>query len=63
MSFIAPTSAPDPAELRLEVLLRRNPGVDVNADVLIGLPAGGERGRNPMREPMNCEKKDRFVGM
>jgi hypothetical protein len=50
--------------LRLEVLRRR--GLDVlNGEVagLIGVPEEGERGLNPMREPMNWEKKDRFVGM
>lgn len=35
----------------------------LNADALIGLPDDGERGLKPMREPMNCEKKERLVGM
>ena len=53
---------PEPAELRLDVLRRR--GLDVlNGDALIGLPDDGERGLNPISEPMNWEKKDRLVGM
>jgi hypothetical protein len=35
----------------------------LNAEALIGLPDDGERGLKPMREPMNCEKKERLVGM
>ena len=45
---------PEPAELRLDVLRRR--GLDVlkaDAVALIGVFEEGERGLNPMREPMN----------
>ena len=60
---MAPALAPpEPAELRLDVLLRRELDV-VNAEALIGVPDDGDRGRKPIRDPMNCEKKDRFVGM
>lgn len=58
----APPPPPDPAELRLDVLRRR--GLEVlNADALIGVPDDGDRGLNPMSEPINCERKDRLVGM
>lgn len=35
----------------------------LNTDVLMGLPDDGERGLNPIKDPINCEKKDRLVGM
>jgi hypothetical protein len=59
LSFPPP---PEPAELRLDVL--RLLGLEVlKALALIGLPDDGDLGLNPMREPINCEKKDRLVGI
>jgi hypothetical protein len=48
---------------KLDVLRLREVLLNGCAGDLIGLPPDGERGRYPINDPINCEKKDRFEGM